>query len=500
MAEIAQTFSIDPYAAERSKIARQQKFAELLQSQALQPNEKFSYAGIEAPVSAAGGLAKALQAGMSGYLQGDAARKEDELATTRDSEEAAAISALNTGFRGTPENLGRRGMSPATEEDVASRALSISQGSTAPPLTLGEPVDVLGGLGAPGTEGTPGTAAVPGGISGAMTALGRLTDNKMASRMLQSLQMKQIEASLKPKEFASARDGTIYNKNTGEVSSIGSGPDGKGPMSIQEWDIFKKMLPDEQERYLTMKRATQWLDSGGSQTAPSQVNPAGSPRATVTNTLRPGELPTVRGEQAAAVAAALALQKKQDNLPRAQSALNSLKQQSGVVVTTIDSALKLAKNEYATGVTGAVLSKLPDTDARALENDLKTIRANIGFDKLDSIRSNAITGGALGNVSDYETRLLQAVNGALDTMQSKQLVKNLTAIKELYPQVLAERERAFQQDYGDVLNANKTPPPEVSSSPDSSSPPISALTEGVNTTFKNRQVWTLKNGIAVQVK
>ena len=499
MAEIAQTFSIDPYAAERSKIARQQKFAELLQSQALQPNEKFSYAGIEAPISAASGLAKALQAGMSGYLQGDAARKEDELATTRDSEEAAAISALNTGFRGTPENLGRRGMSPATKEDVASRALSISQGSTAPPLTLGEPVDVLGGLGALGTEGTPGTAAVPGGISGAMTALGRLTDNKMASRMLQSLQMKQIEASLKPKEFASARDGTIYNKNTGEVVTTGSGPDGKGPMSIQEWDIFKKMLPDEQERYLAMKRAAPWLNLGGSQVAPSQVSPAGPPLANVTNTLKPGELPAVQGQQAAAVAAATSLQKKQDNLPRAQSAVNSLKQQSGIVVKTIDSALELAKNEYATGLTGAVLSSFPDTDARALKNDLITIRANIGFDKLDAIRSNAITGGALGNVSDYETRLLQAVNGALDPLQRKQLVKNLTAIKELYPQVLAERERAFQQDYGDVLNPDKTPPQKVSPSPDSSSPPMSALTEGINTTFKNGEVWTLRNGIAVKV-
>lgn len=95
MAEIAQTFSIDPYAAERSKIARQQKFAELLQSQALQPNEKFSYAGIEAPISAAGGLAKALQAGMSGYLQGDAARKEDELVGKYEKRDAERQSAAN---------------------------------------------------------------------------------------------------------------------------------------------------------------------------------------------------------------------------------------------------------------------------------------------------------------------------------------------------------------------------------------------------------------------
>jgi len=95
MAETAQTFSIDPYAAKRSEIARQQKFAELLQSQALQPSEKFSYAGIEAPISAAGGLAKALQAGMSGYLQGDAARKEDELVGKYEKRDAERQSAAN---------------------------------------------------------------------------------------------------------------------------------------------------------------------------------------------------------------------------------------------------------------------------------------------------------------------------------------------------------------------------------------------------------------------
>ena len=183
MAEIAQTFSIDPYAAERSKIARQQKFAELLQSQALQPNEKFSYAGIEAPVSAAGGLAKALQAGMSGYLQGDAARKEDAANIKQETDYNAANDAYLRGMTLTPEDPGARGMSPATEEDVASRALSISQGSTAPPLTLGEPVDVLGGRGSPGTEGTPGTAAIPGSYTRAMTELSGLTGNRYATQM-----------------------------------------------------------------------------------------------------------------------------------------------------------------------------------------------------------------------------------------------------------------------------------------------------------------------------
>ena len=446
---------------------------------------------------------------MSGYLQGDASRREDELVATRDRDEAAAISALNTGYRGTPEVPEVPGYVPATQPDLDSRALSIAQGSTDSPLMLGESVPVLGGRGAPGTEGTPGTAAIPGGISGAMTGLRSLPDNRMASRMLQSLQMKQIEAALKPKEFASTRNGAIYDTNTGEVLSAGSGPDatftsgiytlrdgtnvpgkvnnrtgdlvlrvdgvdvpaptgttpfrapganadGNGPMSIQEWNIFQKMTPAQKEEYLLMKRSNNYINLGDLMVRPNITEPGAN--AVMQKGVPPEAQPELKGEQAAAVASALSVQKKLDSLPKAQSALVALTRQSSVVTTTIDSALSLAKNEAATGLMGAVLSNFPNTDARALANDLKTIRANIGFDKLDSIRSNAITGGALGNVSDYETKLLQAVNGALDPLQKDQLVQNLTAIKKLYPQVLAERERAFQQDYGDVLSANKTPP------------------------------------------
>ena len=209
MAEIAQTFSIDPYAAERSKIARQQKFAELLQSQALQPNEKFSYAGIEAPISAAGGLAKALQAGMSGYLQGDAARKEDAANIKQETDYNAANEAFIRGMTSTPEDFGARGMSPATEEDVASRALSISQGSTARPLTLGEPVDVLGGLGAPGTEGTPGTAAIPGSYDRVMKELSGLQKNHYATQMNLRMMMSKAEKDMAQTKLGP--DEAVYN-------------------------------------------------------------------------------------------------------------------------------------------------------------------------------------------------------------------------------------------------------------------------------------------------
>ncbi len=52
-------------------------------------------------------------------------------------------------------------------------------------------------------------------------------------------------------------------------------------------------------------------------------------------------------------------------------------------------------------------------DANELEAQLETIQATIGFKKLHKMRQDSPTGGALGNVSNIENRLLQSTSGAL---------------------------------------------------------------------------------------
>lgn len=147
------------------------------------------------------------------------------------------------------------------------------------------------------------------------------------------------------------------------------------------------------------------------------------------------------------------------NFSKAQSALAGFKQQSKLVTDTIDNALAVI-SPWSTGY-GQVFASLPNTDARDLNNYLETIKANVGFDKLQNMRDNSPTGGALGQVSELENKLLQAVNGALDPLQKDQLVQNLKRIKELYPEVLAERERAFNLDYGNLVSDQtpNNPPP-----------------------------------------
>lgn len=132
---------------------------------------------------------------------------------------------------------------------------------------------------------------------------------------------------------------------------------------------------------------------------------------------------------------------------KAEAALHGFEAQSKIVTDTIDEAL----NNISSLSTGPMssLSALPfNTQARTLSNSLRTIQSNIGFDKLQTMRENSPTGGALGQVSDFENKLLQAVNGALDPVTPEQLKKNLQIIKELYPKVLQERRNAFDKDYG----------------------------------------------------
>lgn len=156
---------------------------------------------------------------------------------------------------------------------------------------------------------------------------------------------------------------------------------------------------------------------------------------------------------------------KQANKTKAESALKGFEQQASLVDNNINKALdtiKESENMFGNTATGygAMMGGLPNTNARKLNNYLNTIKANVGFDELQNMRDNSPTGGALGQVSDMENRLLQAVNGALDPGQKDQLIENLNVIKTLYPQVLQEKKRAFEQDYGNVQPLGNNPVPD----------------------------------------
>jgi hypothetical protein len=86
-----------------------------------------------------------------------------------------------------------------------------------------------------------------------------------------------------------------------------------------------------------------------------------------------------------------------------------------------------------TGIFGAILGKFPETRRVDAENLGETIRANIGFDRLQQMREASPTGGALGQVSDRELKTLQSVSGSIDLSQSEtELIKNLDRLNDIY--------------------------------------------------------------------
>lgn len=113
---------------------------------------------------------------------------------------------------------------------------------------------------------------------------------------------------------------------------------------------------------------------------------------------------------------------------------------NSIVVNKIDSVLgnlKENKDSWNSG-TGwsSLLSGVPGK-AHDLQEDINTIKANVGFDKLSEMRASNPNGSALGPVSDFENKLLQGVAGSLDLMQGPEKISdNLRVIRALYDAVV----------------------------------------------------------------
>ena len=86
-----------------------------------------------------------------------------------------------------------------------------------------------------------------------------------------------------------------------------------------------------------------------------------------------------------------------------------------------------------TGLVGSFLSNIGGTAARNLAAELDTIKANVGFERLQQMRNASPTGGALGQVSERENLLLQSTLGSLEQSQSEdEFLRNLARVEEAF--------------------------------------------------------------------
>ena len=112
---------------------------------------------------------------------------------------------------------------------------------------------------------------------------------------------------------------------------------------------------------------------------------------------------------------------------------------AGVVLTNIDEAQEVIANSKlpTSGFIGSMLTSIPGTAATDVSALVNTIKANIGFDKLQAMRDASPTGGALGQVSNQEIEFLQSTLNNLKQNQSQeQFNKQLQILENQYLQII----------------------------------------------------------------
>ena len=146
-------------------------------------------------------------------------------------------------------------------------------------------------------------------------------------------------------------------------------------------------------------------------------------------------------EQQAAEAAAAATEQQQAAAAEQSNTVNN------IVLQDIGRAKEILDNASffnpAAGFGSGPLQQLGGTNATNLNALLDTVRANIGFDRLQAMREASPTGGALGSLTERELAQLQAVLGSLSTDQSPaQLRANLDRLEQIYSGI-AEKAAAY---------------------------------------------------------
>lgn len=133
---------------------------------------------------------------------------------------------------------------------------------------------------------------------------------------------------------------------------------------------------------------------------------------------------------------------------------------AGNVRTSIDKSLEMI-GPASTGFIGARLRGVEGTPAFNLAAEIETIKANLGFDRLQQMRDNSPTGGALGQVAIQELVALQSTVANLDPNQSaEQLADNINRIEQHY----TRWEQAVQQAMRDEQAFAQGGPPQAAQS------------------------------------
>ena len=146
----------------------------------------------------------------------------------------------------------------------------------------------------------------------------------------------------------------------------------------------------------------------------------------------------------------------------------SQQQNASVVTQDLRRAQELVTDGYVTGLFGRSSQLFPGTDRTRFNALVGGIGANFSIDRLQQMRDASPTGGALGQVTEGEHKLLRDSYGSLDPEQGeKQLSENIARVHQRYmdivngtPEQLGRqlREGRITKDQHDALIAQRELP------------------------------------------
>lgn len=123
-----------------------------------------------------------------------------------------------------------------------------------------------------------------------------------------------------------------------------------------------------------------------------------------------------------------------DAAKKRQKALDFKASTAKDVIRSIDDVMGKV-DAWSAGAGGNVMRMLPfNNDAKDIAADVVTIKANFGFDRLQTMRDMSPTGGALGQVAVQELNALQSsvTNLDVENQSPEQLLKHLSTAKSHY--------------------------------------------------------------------
>jgi hypothetical protein len=196
-------------------------------------------------------------------------------------------------------------------------------------------------------------------------------------------------------------NGKVIDVNTGEVVFEAAQPD---PTSVQEYNFYAQQMQANGQQPMDYNSWSLQKAGAGAQTNIGSI-PAGMMLERDGASMRLVPIPGGPADVEAQKLAAAETRKG-----------GQTETASSVVTNAASRALEAmnAEGMPATGVVGAAMSYLPESNAAEVRRQVDVLKANATVSNLTAMREASPTGGALGSVTEKEGAMLAAKSGSLD--------------------------------------------------------------------------------------